>query len=106
MLVINKPESGMRKEVYDGAEDLALLTQILFIDDVPNKEQIDEIVIRILSLVREGSDVVAVVPKEGRAMAGVHATITAGALVFDRAVTYPDEMTVVTTDPSGGGGGE
>jgi len=92
MLTIVKPESGMRKEVYDGAEDMAKLTQILFIDDEPNKEQIEEIVVRVLSLVREGSDVVAAIPKEARLMAGVHASVTAGALVVDQAMVYPDEV--------------
>jgi hypothetical protein len=90
MLELVKPESGQRKEVYDIVERLHQLGVILFVDDIPNKKQAGEILTAIIGLAREGADGVAI-PGEARVMAGAHAFTTAGALLFDGAVTYPDE---------------
>lgn len=91
MLVIEKPESGQRKETYDVAEKLHELGVILFIDNVPNEKQLGGILTAIMGLARETADGVAI-PKDARVMAGAHAFGTAGALLFDGAVTYPDEV--------------
>ena len=93
MLIIDKPESGQRKEVYDVAEKVQELAHILFVDDVPNKEQLPELLATIMSLAREAADGAAI-PKEMRVLSGMHAFSTAGALLFDGAITYPDEVEV------------
>jgi hypothetical protein len=98
MLELKKPESGQRKEVYDVSEDLTKLVRLLFLDDDPAKEQIDELVIRILSLVREGSEVVAAVPKDSRVIALLHALSVTGAMTFDEEVKYPDEVPSIPED--------
>ena len=91
MLKIDKPESGQRKETYDVAEKLHELVVILLIDDEPNKEQLDELLLAIIGLVRETADGMSI-PKEMRVMAGVHGFGVAGAMLLDEAVTYPDEI--------------
>ena len=90
MLNLEKPEAGIRKEVYDVAEKFVDLAHVLFFDEEPNKEQLDAIVGDLLGLVKEGSDFMSI-PQNERLVGGLHALSLAQALEMDAVVTYSDE---------------
>ena len=80
---------AIRDEVNEVAAELAKVGGILA-DDVPNKEQLSEIISAVFGVVTQGADFAAI-PKEERFKAISHAFVKAGALVMDSSVSYSDE---------------
>jgi len=80
----------IRDEVHELKVALARMGGILT-DDEPNRDQLDEILSALFSIVKEGADF-AGIPKEERAKAIAHAFVGAGADIFEAAVMYSDEQ--------------
>jgi len=91
MLKLEIPEAGIRKEVYEFADEFEDLGK-LFFDGVPNSQQWNDFFAETVGAGKEGSDLFTKVPKAERTKAIGHALMIAGAKIYDEAVEYSDEV--------------
>lgn len=81
----------IRDHVKEMADKLGALGKTLA-DDVPNKDQVTEIVTDVFGIVTEGTDF-AGIPQGERAKAIAHAFIKAAGEIADGAISYSDDPT-------------
>lgn len=81
---------GIRSNVYEVKDELVKVG-IILTDDIPNSQQLSEGMGAVLGVIKEGSDFKDI-PQQERAKAIGHAFMLAGAEIYDKAVTYSDEV--------------